>query len=279
MNNDDQQLERDEPEEDRRPRRRRRDEDEDLRAAPKRSSTGMIIGIVLGVGFAMQLVIGGLIALLLPAVKKLREAAARSKNMNNMKMIGLAKHSVHDTVNGMMGPNAVDGRTGEVYTNHSWRTGMLPYMEQDSLYRGIDMKQPWDAARNAQFTSVVVPQFRDISDANQATTATPYRVFVGGGAVFNPDGNPVSLKSISDGTSNTILVVQAFDTVPWAKPQELNYSPTAPLPKLGSPGNSSGFMVLVADGSVRFVGNKVSDATLRKLIEKADGQTIGVEEW
>ena len=279
MNRDDEPTDRNEPENDRRPARRRRDDDDDRRV-PKKSSTGMIIGIVAGVFLAMVLVCGGLIAVLLPAVSKVRDAAARAKSQNNMKQIGLAQHNFHDTVGGFVGPNAVDPTTKEVYAGHSWRVGLLPYIEQDSLYRGIDLSQPWDSPRNAQFTGAVVPAYRDPTDANQPTTATPYRVFVGGGALFNADGKPVPMSTVSDGLSNTIMIMEAFDTVPWAKPQELTYSPTTALPKFGSAtAYRGGFSVMMADGSVRFMRNGVSDATMRKLIEKADGQLIGEGEW
>ncbi len=66
-----------------------------------------------------------------------------------------------------------------------------------------------------------------------ASTQTPYRVFYGGGALFDEDGGPVRLWGITDGTSNTIMAVHAAEQVPWAEPRELKYSPDAPLPKFG----------------------------------------------
>ncbi len=90
-------------------------------------------------------IIGILIALLLPAVQKVREAANRTKCQNDLKQIGLALHSYHDN-NGYL-PPGVDGsdppssgRPGasNYYWGWSWMARLLPYVEQDNLYRQAD---------------------------------------------------------------------------------------------------------------------------------------------
>jgi prepilin-type N-terminal cleavage/methylation domain-containing protein/prepilin-type processing-associated H-X9-DG protein len=90
-------------------------------------------------------VIGILVALLLPAVQKVRDAANRTKCANNMKQMGLALHNFHDTNGsfppGVQNPNEAPSVPGHPVGYHpfwSWMALMMPYYEQDNLYRLAD---------------------------------------------------------------------------------------------------------------------------------------------
>ena len=84
-------------------------------------------------------IIAILIGLLLPAVQKVREAAARMKCTNNLKQIGLAIHNYHDALNqfpnaGSDGPNTTCCNA-TVRTGWTWLYHITPYIEQDNVYK------------------------------------------------------------------------------------------------------------------------------------------------
>ena len=222
-------------------------------------------------------IIALLIGLLLPNVAKVRTPAARAHDANNLKQLGLGQHNYADNnQDGLLGPYAQIS-PGVMNTELSFRVSLLPYMEESDTYRRIDLTQPWDSPRNALATSVAIKNLQSPDTPDATKPDTPYRVFCGGGALFEADGAPVKLAEVPDGTSNTILFVHATETVPWAKPQEFAYTRTTPLPPLGSPGMGKGFNVAFADGSVRFLRHTIAEADLRSLIEKADGRAVVIE--
>jgi prepilin-type N-terminal cleavage/methylation domain-containing protein/prepilin-type processing-associated H-X9-DG protein len=176
-------------------------------------------------------VIGVLIGLLLPAVQKVRESANRAQCQNNLKQIGLALHSSHDA-NHAFPPGyraAVpysDGAT-DTAPGWGWAAFLLPYLEQDNLYRQLNLKQP---VQNSPAIQTVVPVYLCPSDltppgaftvpdgfGDPVALAAPssYAACVGGdeSATTDPIGlgifyrnSRTRIADITDGTSSTILV-------------------------------------------------------------------------
>src|SRR5438093_731245 len=92
-------------------------------------------------------IIAVLIGLLLPAVQKVRDAAARMSCQNNLKQLGLALHNYHDT-NGKFPPSSivragtVAPYLGKFDLYETWTIQILPYIEQNNLYQLWDPNVP-----------------------------------------------------------------------------------------------------------------------------------------
>jgi prepilin-type N-terminal cleavage/methylation domain-containing protein/prepilin-type processing-associated H-X9-DG protein len=122
-------------------------------------------------------IIGILIALLLPAVQKVREAAARTQCTNNLKQIGLALHSYHDT-NKFLPPGYIDVNTNPLSTPDNdlgpgwgWAAFVLPYLEQGTVYNQINFKVAVGTGVNAQVSQLPLSIYQCPSDAYQQTIA------------------------------------------------------------------------------------------------------------
>ncbi len=205
----------------------------------------------------------------LPAVQKVREAAARLKSSNNLKQIGLAFHNYHDVYSGLPAA-AICDKNGKPIL--SWRVAILPFIEQDNLYKQFKLDEPWDSEHNIKLIQRIPPVYvHPKARSTDKYPSTHYQVFVGHNAAFEWKRR-LTFAAFSDGLSNTIWLAEAEKAVPWTKPEDINYDGKT-MPKLGKfwPG---GFQVGFADGSVRFITNRVPASTWNLLIQRNDGMVI-----
>ena len=160
-------------------------------------------------------IIAVLIGLLLPAVQKVREAAARASDLNNIKQCGLASHNANDT-NGRMPP-----LIGTRYTARSGNTAawllvsywvlLTPYLEQGAVYNNV-------SATSEAWANVVIKTYLSQKDptainsygaggypaGNFAANAQVFGLPVVGGSGVADNGASLD-RSFPDGTSNTLL--------------------------------------------------------------------------
>ena len=146
-----------------------------------------------------------LAGLLLPALQKVRMAASRVNSQNNLKQIGLACHNYHDA-NGVM-PSGNDSE------NFSAVAYLLPYLEQDNIFKMIDFKKPMTDAANAKMRALSIKVFVSPNDPAMANTYGPTSYLFSAGSkhdLKNNDGiffqdSKTRIAEITDGTSNTIM--------------------------------------------------------------------------
>jgi hypothetical protein len=155
----------------------------------------------------------------------------------------------------------------------SWRVALLPYLGENELYRQFHLNEPWDSPHNKQLLKRMPHVYAPPGVRTQEPYATYYQVFVGPHAAFEKH-QALPISSFTDGTSNTILIVEAAHAVPWTKPEDLHYAADEPLPELGGlfPGI---FNAASADGAVHAVPKATDPRVLRALITRDMGEVEG----
>jgi len=175
-------------------------------------------------------IIAVLVGLLLPAVQKVREAAARSQCQNNLKQMGIAAHMYNDTykklptgwVTTEVAPAAAVTPDAKPSPGWSWGTLILPFIEQENLYRSInpnlvdfDDSKPNVKATVTADTATYLSIFNCPSDVLISKTNGLLQNFGKSNYTINrevsgPDANNnptyLTVATIRDGASNTILI-------------------------------------------------------------------------
>jgi hypothetical protein len=207
--------------------------------------------------------------LVAPACQVMDEARWSGIMHGNLKSLALAMHAYRDE-HGTFPPHAIFDEKGRPLL--SWRVAILPYIEQKELYQQFKLDEPWDGPHNSKLLAKM-PQIylHPMRNTREEPFTTHLRVFVGKGAAFEGQRGLRVPKDFPDGTSNTILIVEAAQAVPWTSPEDLHYVPDWPLPKLGG-FFWRGFYVALADGSVQVIPQETREATIRAHITRNGGE-------
>ncbi len=238
---------------------------------PSGSNTGLIVlAVAAVVGIPVLLAcVGILVGLMLPAVQAAREAARRMQCSNNLKQIALAMHNYESEWKSLPPAFTVDENGAPL---HSWRTLLLPYMEQQALYQKIDLTKPWNDPVNAPYAEIVIPTYACPSHP-LAPGLTPYVVVNDPGGIFN-GSVPSSFPQVTDGLSNTLLVVETDDAtaVNWMAPDDIDLT-VFTSGGASRTAHTGGVNVAFGDGAVNFISNEVDTPTRASMVSKdaADG--------
>ncbi len=224
--------------------------------------------------------------LLSPAVRIAHETNQRGSCASNLKQLSLAILMFEDLRKAFPASREVHNESGFL---HSWRLSVYPLLLQPPIDGPSYQKNKrWDSPENMAVTSIQFPQFALQCPAHKTDAIEAhYFAIVGERTMWPPDrGRKVS--EITDGTANTILLIEApHKPIPWAKPEDLSFDEAVELltsPPTEDYGHAvrSGFFykpvrginVAFADGSAQWIEVPISKAAAEALLTVDGGEPI-----
>jgi type II secretory pathway pseudopilin PulG len=218
-------------------------------------------------------IIGVLVGLLLPAVQAAREAARRNQGMNNLKQLMLSLHNYHDTFE-TFPAHASYSADGKPLL--SWRVHVLPFIEENALYEQFHLDEPWDSEHNKKLIDQMPAAFLSPNSANTTESGrSNYVAPIGEGFLFDGTETGAGMRHITDGTSNTIALLEVDDehAVPWTAPEDWEYDEQDPTKGLFGLRPTVG-LAAFCDGSVQALVEGIDVETLRALFTRSGGEVV-----
>jgi hypothetical protein len=175
---------------------------------------------------------------------------------------------------GTPAPAGAPGKAGKALL--SWRVTLLPYLNEQNLYRQFKLDEPWDGPHNKKLLDKMPKVYAAPGIKTSEQGLTFYQLFVGTGAAFQKHELARIPTTFLDGTSNTIIIAEARNPVPWTKPEDLHCDLDEPLPALGAlyPGIVN---VGFADGTATALSVNADPDLLRALITPAGGEVVDID--
>jgi hypothetical protein len=169
---------------------------------------------------------------------------------------------------------------------HSWRVLILPFMEQEALYKQYRFDEPWNGLHNRRLHTARVATY-ECPEHGLKGTMTSYVAVVGPETAW-PGTACVRLKDIKDGAGKTLMVTEIAESgIHWMEPRDLEAST---IPLAVNPTNGQGISSLhretswrqrplgawvgLADGCTRFLPTNTPSERLRALLTISRGETI-----
>jgi hypothetical protein len=159
---------------------------------------------------------------------------------------------------------------------HSWRVLILPYMEQNDLYREYKFNEPWDGPNNRKLASRMPRTYALHGEERPGNTTTNYLAVVGPETVWRASTG-VAADAVKDGMSTTILIVENKGAdVHWMEPRDLSFA-QMDFTLNSAQGISTRYVdpaVAMADGSVVRLTKTMEPATLRAMLTINGGEEV-----
>lgn len=211
-------------------------------------------------------------------VQSVYRDAERRPVENSLHRMVLAMHNYADTHKGRLPAVANLDKTGKPLL--SWRVHLLPFLGANELYKQFHLNEPWDSPHNKQLIARMPEVYQGPNRGLNREGKTIFLLPLGKETAFKEGPEGLRLPTdITDGTSNTIFIVEADDAhaVPWTKPADLKIASENPQRGLGGHFRG-GFVMGIGDGSVRFLQSTISKTTLWSAFTPAGGEVLG-SDW
>lgn len=201
-------------------------------------------------------------------IQERNAARGRAHSLRNLRILALAMQMYHGRY-GCFPPAVVRDVNGEPL--YSGRVLLLPFLEQQELYDSFRKNKSWDSYGNLQFLDETPAFMRDSSGQAKSNGQTDYLFATGKGTIFEPPTTGANISSITDGTSNTICIIEVKNSgIKWSEPRDLDFSEPIPLP----PGNYDNINLAVFfDVHVGIIKNGISPKSLRDAVTCAGGES------
>ena len=155
----------------------------------------------------------------------------------------------------------------------SWRVAILPFIEEAELYQKFRLDEPWDSEHNLALLEEMPEVFKHPGRKTRPGY-TVYQAAVGDDTLLRLD-EPTNFASITDGTSNTIMLVTVTEdkAVPWTAPQDHEVDLENPLANLFKEGMTN---ILMGDGSVQQISEVIDTQVMKALFTRAGGEVVNL---
>ncbi len=215
----------------------------------------------------------------IPAIFTVRRAASRMDSANRMRQLVIAMHNYHDSHRALP---ARYSKADDGTPLLSWRVHLLPYLEYSDLYERFHLDEPWDSEHNRELIAEMPRDFehpRIRTEEGQTVYVVPT-----GDSTIMPDPEDadtefptgLSLEEIADGTSRTILMLEANaeNSVIWTKPDDYDWSERDD-PSAGLCDEWEGVVNMgMADGSVQSINLERLSEIFKIMVEIDDGEVV-----
>jgi prepilin-type processing-associated H-X9-DG protein len=215
-----------------------------------------------------------LVGLLLPNVRSARPAAYRIACAGNLKQIVVALLKYESVYHALPPAYTVDANGKPL---HSWRTLILPYLEERKLYESIDLSKPWDDQANAKACNTPVGYFHCPADSCPPNHTT-YLASVAPNGCFRLT-EPRRLSEITADVGQTLMVIEVPSdrSVPWMSPNDADEPLIISIGPESKLAHSAGINAAMCDGSVHFLQADMPAADRRAMISIAGHNKIGAD--